>query len=88
MIHITAAGSCTITASHPGDGNFNPAADVVQTITIAQADASATYTGDPMASLPGPNASAPILLQATVIDTALAARRSRTPGSATSAPRR
>ena len=53
MIHITAAGSCTITASHPGDGNFNPAEDVVQTITIAQADASATYTGDPMASLAG-----------------------------------
>ena len=73
MIHITAAGSCTITASHPGDGNFNPAEDVVQTITIAQADASATYTGDPMASLAGSATSATILLQATAIDTALAA---------------
>ena len=72
MIHITAAGSCTITASHPGDGNYNPAVDVVQTITIAQAAASATYTGDPMASLAGSATSAMILLQATAIDTALA----------------
>lgn len=74
MIHITAAGSCTITASHPGDGNYNPADDVVQTITIAQAAASATYTGDPMAFLPTAAATtATILLQATAIDTALAA---------------
>ena len=72
-IHITAAGSCTITASQPGDGNYNPAEDVVQTITIAQAAASATYTGDPMASLAGSATSASILLQTTVIDTALAA---------------
>jgi hypothetical protein len=34
-VHLTGAGSCTITASQPGNGNFNPAADVPQTFNIA-----------------------------------------------------
>jgi hypothetical protein len=33
-VHLTAPGSCTITASQPGNGNFNPAADVSQQFTI------------------------------------------------------
>jgi hypothetical protein len=36
-VHITAAGSCTVSASQPGDTNYNPAADVAQTIAVAKA---------------------------------------------------
>jgi hypothetical protein len=35
MVHITGAGSCTITASQTGDTNFNVAAEVPQSFTIA-----------------------------------------------------
>jgi PASTA domain len=35
-IHITAAGPCTITASQPGDANYNAATPVSQTLTIAK----------------------------------------------------
>ena len=34
-VHITSAGSCTITASQAGDSNFNPAPNVAQSFTIA-----------------------------------------------------
>jgi hypothetical protein len=37
IVHLTGAGSCTITASQGGDGNYNPAANVVQSFNIAQA---------------------------------------------------
>jgi hypothetical protein len=33
-VHITSAGSCTITASQAGDSNFNPAPDVAQSFAI------------------------------------------------------
>ncbi len=36
-ISILGAGPCTVTASQAGNGNYNPAADVVQTFTIAKA---------------------------------------------------
>ena len=36
-LHLTGAGSCTVTASQPGNANYNPAPDVVQTFAIAQA---------------------------------------------------
>jgi hypothetical protein len=36
-VHITGAGSCTITAKQGGDTNYNPASDVPQTFSIAQA---------------------------------------------------
>ena len=49
-IHITGAGECTITASQPGDGNWNIASDVVQTLkvtkkqlTVTTADKSRLY---------------------------------------------
>lgn len=35
MIHITGAGNTIITASQPGNSNFNPAADVPQTLTVS-----------------------------------------------------
>jgi hypothetical protein len=34
-VHITSAGSCTITASQAGDSDFNPAPDAPQSFTIA-----------------------------------------------------
>jgi chitinase len=36
-VHLTGAGSCTVTASQPGDANFNPAPDVARTFSIARA---------------------------------------------------
>ena len=37
LVHITGAGSCTVTASQPGGLNYNPAPDVSHAITIAKA---------------------------------------------------
>jgi hypothetical protein len=36
-VHITGAGSCTITASQPGDATYNPASDVARTFAISKA---------------------------------------------------
>jgi hypothetical protein len=64
VVHITGAGSCTITASQAGDAAYEPAADVPQTFNIAKAAttttvtvAGATYDGSPhggTASVTGP----------------------------------
>jgi VCBS repeat-containing protein len=35
LVHLTAAGSCTITASQPGDANYEAAAPVAQSFAIA-----------------------------------------------------
>ncbi len=73
-VHITAAGSCTITASQPGDANYNPAPNVERTFNIAPANASVTYTGDTLVFTPTEKnapTSATVLLKTTVIDTAL-----------------
>jgi hypothetical protein len=42
-VHIVGAGSCTITASQAGDGNYNAAADVVQSFDIAKANQAITF---------------------------------------------
>jgi hypothetical protein len=42
-IHLTGAGSCTITASQAGNNNYNAAADVPQTFAIAKADQTITF---------------------------------------------
>src|SRR5205085_7777352 len=47
-VHITGAGSCTITASQAGDSNYNAAADVPQPFSIAKASQTITF-----AALPG-----------------------------------
>ena len=39
-VHITGAGSCTITASQAGDANYNPATNVPQSFNIAKAATS------------------------------------------------
>src|SRR4029453_14773734 len=53
-VHITGAGSCTITASQAGDSNYNAAAAVPRSFTVAKAAAtlalsnlSHTYDGSP-----------------------------------------
>src|SRR5438128_9574212 len=37
-VHLTGAGSCTITGSQPGNANYNAAPNVPQTFTIAKAN--------------------------------------------------
>jgi gliding motility-associated-like protein len=43
LIHIVNAGTATITASQPGDQNYNTAPDVIQTLTINKADQIITF---------------------------------------------
>ena len=43
-VHITGAGSCTITASQAGNSDFYPASDVSQTFLIARANQTITIT--------------------------------------------
>jgi hypothetical protein len=42
-VHITGAGSCTITAKQAGDTNYNPAPDVPQIFSIAKANQTITF---------------------------------------------
>jgi hypothetical protein len=42
-VHLTGAGACTITASQPGDANYNAAASVSQTIAIAKANQTISF---------------------------------------------
>jgi hypothetical protein len=43
-VHLTGAGSCTITAKQGGDSNFNAAADVPQSFSIAKSNQTITFT--------------------------------------------
>src|SRR2546425_7284692 len=43
-VHITGAGSCTISASQGGNTNYNPAPDVAQTFAIARANQTITFS--------------------------------------------
>lgn len=43
-IHLTGAGSCTITASQAGDSNYNAAPNVQQSFNIAKASTSTTVS--------------------------------------------
>lgn len=44
IVHITGVGSCTITASQAGDGNFNAATSVNQSFTVDKATATLTLS--------------------------------------------
>ena len=46
-VTLTGAGSCTVTASQPGNGQFLPAPDVAQTFTIGPAPLVAFFTATP-----------------------------------------
>ncbi len=43
FVHITGAGSCTITASQAGNDNYNAAASVPQAFTISKADQTISF---------------------------------------------
>jgi hypothetical protein len=43
IVSLTGAGDCTITASQAGDSNYNAAADVEQSFSIAKADQAITF---------------------------------------------
>ena len=43
LVHITGAGSCTITASQAGDTNYNLATDVPQSFSIAKSSQTITF---------------------------------------------
>jgi hypothetical protein len=43
IVHLTGAGSCTITASQPGDASYNPAPDVAQSFAIAKAGQTISF---------------------------------------------
>ena len=43
LVHLTAAGNCSITASQAGDNNYSPATDVVQSFAIAKSDQTITF---------------------------------------------
>jgi hypothetical protein len=42
-VHLTGAGSCTVTASQAGDSNYNAAPSVPQTFAIAKADQEISF---------------------------------------------
>ena len=42
-VHLTGAGACTVTASQPGDANYNPAPAVSQSFAIAKAGQSIMF---------------------------------------------
>ena len=42
-VHLTGAGSCTITASQAGDSNYNPAPDVPQSFSIGKGSQTITF---------------------------------------------
>ena len=42
-VHLTGAGSCSITASQAGDGNYNAAPDVIQSFSIAKASQAIAF---------------------------------------------
>jgi hypothetical protein len=42
-VHLTHAGSCTITASQTGDSNFDPAPDVARTFSIAKSPQAISF---------------------------------------------
>jgi hypothetical protein len=42
-VHLTGAGSCTVTASQAGNVNYNPAPDVSRTFAIAKAGQMITF---------------------------------------------
>ena len=45
-VHLTGAGSCTITASQAGNGTYNPAPDVAHSFNIAKASTTTSVTSN------------------------------------------
>lgn len=49
-VHLTGAGTCSVTASQIGDSNFNPAQDVPQSFVVSEIVATPTSTPEPAVS--------------------------------------
>lgn len=43
-VHISGAGSCAVTATQPGDGDYNPASPVKQTFEVKKANQTIEFT--------------------------------------------
>jgi hypothetical protein len=54
-VHITGAGSCTVTASQAGNANVNAAPDVAQSFAIGKASQTITFAARPNKTLGAPN---------------------------------
>jgi hypothetical protein len=46
-VHLTGAGTCTLTASQAGDGNYNPAPNATQSFAIARAPQTILFASLP-----------------------------------------
>ena len=55
MVHITAAGSCTVTAHQAGDSNYNAAPDVARSFTINKGQQTITFPAQPHRTWGDPN---------------------------------
>ena len=54
-VHITGAGSCTITASQAGDSTYSPATDAARTFSIAKASQTITFGALPAKTFGDPD---------------------------------
>jgi Regulator of chromosome condensation (RCC1) repeat/PASTA domain len=54
-VHLTGAGSCTVTASEPGSVNYEPAPDVSQTFAIVKAEQTIAFGPLPRKTYGGPD---------------------------------
>jgi hypothetical protein len=54
-VHITGAGSCTVTASQAGNANINAAPDVAQSFAIGRASQTITFAARPNKTFGAPN---------------------------------
>jgi hypothetical protein len=77
-IHIVGAGSATITANQPGDGTYNAAPPVSQTLTVNKANQTITFGALPAKTFgnadfaPGATASSGLAVSYTSLNTAVA----------------
>ncbi|MDQ3917668.1 MAG: FG-GAP-like repeat-containing protein [Acidobacteriota bacterium] len=53
LVHLTGAGSCSVTASQAGDSNFNAAPDVTQSFTIFKSSVIIFLSASPNPSIAG-----------------------------------
>jgi streptogramin lyase len=67
-VHLTAAGSCTVTASQAGDVNHSAATPVSRTFSIVAATGTVGYIGQTLYVTSGPNSTtAQVVLSASVV---------------------
>jgi uncharacterized repeat protein (TIGR03803 family) len=62
LVHLTGAGSCTITASQGGNAYYNPAPNVLRSFTIANPTPALTLSVSPASVTGGTNATGTVTL--------------------------